>query len=134
MAEMEHKYMKLKKHTLSFIVALAVTFMAIESVVALEPPWSYMERVGNKVIIIWDTVDGATGYKLYDSYGKFSGDFDKSVDVGNVTSIEYDNLSDGTYFIAITAYDGNKRKRVFFNNIFYYWHSHRTFLPTSQHQ
>ena len=28
------------------------------------------------------------------------------VDVGNVTSIEYDNLPGGAYFMKITAYDG----------------------------
>lgn len=98
MAEKEHKYMKLRKHTLSFIVALAVTFMAIETAMvrsaeAIEPPTNLTASVdGNKVTLTWDAASGAIGYKLYYRFGKLSGVYDGSVDVGNVTSQIFENI------------------------------------------
>lgn len=43
------------------------------------------------------------GYKVY--YGPSSGNYTKSIDVGNITSYTLNNLSTGTYYIAVTAYD-----------------------------
>ncbi len=56
-------------------------------------------------------VDGTTltdlaGYKIY--YGTSSGAYTSAVDVGNVTSYQVQNLSDGsTYFFAVTDYNAN---------------------------
>ena len=108
--------MKLKKHTLSFIVALAVTFMAIESAVAshLQPPGNLTATVeGNKVTLTWDAVYGANGYYFYYGFGEYTGDYVGSIDVGNVTSIDYVGLPDGTYFVNVIAYDGKDVSKAF---------------------
>lgn len=44
-----------------------------------------------------------TGFKIY--YGTSSGSYSNVTDVGNVTSYTVANLSTGTYYFAVTAYD-----------------------------
>jgi hypothetical protein len=43
------------------------------------------------------------GYKIY--YGTSSGNYTKSVDVGNVTTYTMKNLPTGTVHFALTSYD-----------------------------
>jgi hypothetical protein len=43
------------------------------------------------------------GYKVY--YGTSSGSYTRIIDVGNVTTYTINNLSSGTYYFAVTAYD-----------------------------
>ena len=50
--------------------------------------------------------DGVTGYKIY--YGKASGVYDISQDVGNLTEFIIEGLENNqTYYIAVTAYDAS---------------------------
>jgi len=102
--------MNFRKFTLPFIIALAVSCMAVETAwvktaMALPAPANLTASVtGNKVTVSWGAVDGATGYKVY--YGFSSGVYGSNVDVGNVTSRSFDNEPDGIYYVAVTAYDG----------------------------
>ncbi len=55
------------------------------------------------------------GYKVY--YGPSSGNYTKSVDVGNITSYTLNNLSTGTYYIAVTAYDAAGTESGYSNEV-----------------
>ena len=51
-----------------------------------------------------NTDEDLQGYLVY--YGKESGEYSRSIDVGNVTEYTIDDLDEGeTYFFIITAYD-----------------------------
>jgi len=55
------------------------------------------------------------GYKIY--YGPSSGNYSTNIDVGNVTSYTVDNLTAGTYYIAITAYNTAGIESTFSNEV-----------------
>jgi len=64
------------------------------------------------VTLAWDApttnVDGSpltdlSGYRIY--YGTSSGVFTSEINVGNVTTYSISNLSQGTYYFAVKAYD-----------------------------
>lgn len=64
------------------------------------------------VTLTWDSpttnADGTpledlAGYKIY--YGISEGNYTASIDAGNVTTYTVSNLSSGTYYFAVTAYD-----------------------------
>jgi hypothetical protein len=50
-----------------------------------------------------NTESDLAGYKVY--YGTSSGTYGTSIDVGNVVTYDINNLTDGSYFFALTAYD-----------------------------
>jgi PKD repeat protein len=55
--------------------------------------------------LAWDTVAGATGYRLY--YGTSSGNYSSNVDAQNQTSATVTGLTDGArYYFAVKAYNG----------------------------
>ncbi len=59
------------------------------------------------VTLAWDGVSDATGYKIH--YGNSSGPpYPNVIDVGNVTTYSVLNLSPGTYYFAVTAYDASR--------------------------
>lgn len=59
-----------------------------------------------QVSLSWNSVSGATGYKI--KYGKSSGIYTNTVDVGNVTSSNVTGLSEKTkYYFVVTAYNGS---------------------------
>jgi len=61
------------------------------------------QQTGGKVAASWETVAGASGYKLY--YGTSSGNYSNYLDVGNVTSRIVSDLTNGKiYYFAVTAY------------------------------
>ena len=51
----------------------------------------------------WDASVGASGYKLH--YGQESGDYSKSVDVGNVTTYTVSDLTAGGWYFVASAYN-----------------------------
>lgn len=55
------------------------------------------------------------GYKIY--YGKGSGNYTESVDIGNNTSASINNLTAGTWCLAITAYDFSNNESAFSNEV-----------------
>lgn len=55
------------------------------------------------VNLSWGAVSGASGYKLH--YGTSSGTYIGSADLGSGTSYVINNVPDGTYYLAITAYN-----------------------------
>ena len=66
----------------------------------------------NSITLSWEAPntnsDGSdltdlAGYKIY--YGTSSGNYTVSVNIGNSTSAVINNLSSGTWYFAITAYD-----------------------------
>ena len=82
---------------------------------------------GNSATLTWvaptTNADGTpltdlAGYKIY--YGTSSGVYSVIIDVGNITTYKIDNLSPGTYYFSVTAYDNptfnlevqHKKKRL----------------------
>jgi len=70
----------------------------------------YLKFVGNQLSWVAPTknIDGSTledlaGYKVY--FGTESRKYTASYDVKNVTTYNIDNLRDGQYYFAVTAYD-----------------------------
>lgn len=59
---------------------------------------------GNTVTLQWNAIHNATGYKLYAGYS--SGSYTVSADLGNVTSLTFENIPEGVYYLAITSYNG----------------------------
>ena len=55
------------------------------------------------------------GYKIY--YGPSSGNYIASLDIGNSTSYTINNLSTGTYYFAVTAYDASGYESTFSNEV-----------------
>jgi hypothetical protein len=55
------------------------------------------------------------GYKIY--YGPSSGNYITSLDVGNSTSYILNNLTTGTYYIAITSYNTAGIESTFSNEV-----------------
>ncbi|MGA7879025.1 MAG: PKD domain-containing protein [Desulfoferrobacter sp.] len=68
----------------------------------------------------WDpnSDENVAGYKLY--YGKSSGNYQYSVDVGNVTNYSISNLPDGErYYFAATAHDFSSNESNFSEEVSY---------------
>ncbi len=61
-------------------------------------------QAGN-VTVSWDanSESDLLGYKIY--YGNTSGSYSNVIDVGNVIEFQINNLSAGSYFFTVTAYD-----------------------------
>lgn len=59
----------------------------------------------SSVVVSWDanTEPDLLGYKIY--YGTSPRDYFKVIDVGNVIEYQINNLSAGSYFFAVTAYN-----------------------------
>ena len=76
---------------------------------------------GGTIILDWDApttnADGTAltdlvGYKIH--YGKASGAYDHSIDVGNVTTYVLTGLTKGqVYYVAATAYDTSNNESVY---------------------
>lgn len=78
----------------------------------------------NSATLTWDApttnADGTpltdlAGYKVY--YGISSGNYTVSIDVGNVTTYKIDDLSPGTYYFAVTAYDTSGNESDYSNEV-----------------
>jgi uncharacterized membrane protein len=68
------------------------------------------------------------GYKIY--YGTVPGNYSTSIDVGNVTTYQISNLTDGlTYYFASTAYDASGNESVHSNEVSKYVTPPTTLLP-----
>jgi hypothetical protein len=76
------------------------------------------------VTLSWDAptnnTDGSSltdlaGYKIY--YGPSSGNYTNSFNVGNSTSYTLNNLTTGTYYFAITAYNVAGYESTFSNEV-----------------
>jgi fibronectin type 3 domain-containing protein len=80
---------------------------------------------GGEVTLQWDPPDMNTdgtpctdlaGYKVY--YGKTSRNYDKWIDVGNVTTYKVTGLGAGcTYYFAATAYDTSRNESTYSNEV-----------------
>jgi len=56
------------------------------------------------------------GYKLY--YGTATGNYTNTINVGNVTTYQVNNLTDGlTYYFAVTAYNTSGNESVYSNEV-----------------
>jgi hypothetical protein len=75
------------------LTVTAVTVMG-SATLAWIAPTTYTD--GTTLTSLW-------GYKIY--YGTSPGNYTISVNVGNVTTYTVTNLSTGTYYFAVTAYD-----------------------------
>jgi hypothetical protein len=68
------------------------------------------------------------GYKVY--YGAVSGNYSTSINVGNVTTYQISNLTDGlTYYFATTAYDTSGNESVYSNEVSKYMTPPSILLP-----
>jgi hypothetical protein len=67
--------------------------------------------------LAWDVSSGTVpaGYKLY--YGTSSRGYGTSFNVGNVTTYTVAALASGTYYFAVTAYDGSGNESTFSNEV-----------------
>ncbi len=55
------------------------------------------------------------GYKIY--YGTSPGNYTTSIDIGNVTTYTITNLSTGTYYFTVTAYDSSGIESSYSNQV-----------------
>ncbi len=69
------------------------------------------------VTLEWDPNAEAdlAGYKIH--YGTTSGQYDRNIDVGNVTQYTITGLSDGVYYFAATAYNTSGIESAYSNEI-----------------
>ncbi len=72
---------------------------------------------GGAADLSWNanTEPDLSGYKVY--YGASSGNYGTPISVGNTTSHSLTNLSDGTYFFAVTAIDTSGNESGFSNEV-----------------
>jgi hypothetical protein len=79
---------------------------------------------GNSATLTWDApttnADGTpltdlAGYKVY--YGTTSGNYTEVIDAGNVTTYKVENLSPGTYYFTVTAYDNSGNESGYSNEV-----------------
>jgi hypothetical protein len=56
------------------------------------------------------------GYKIH--YGTSAGSYTKTIDVGNVTTYTVNNLTSGTYYFAVTAYDTSGNESSYSNEAY----------------
>lgn len=79
---------------------------------------------GNSATLTWDApttnADGTpltdlAGYKVY--YGTTSGNYTEVIDAGNVTTYKVENLSPGTYYFTVTAYDTSGNESDYSNEV-----------------
>jgi hypothetical protein len=77
---------------------------------------------GSYATLTWDApttkadgkpLTGLAGYNIY--YGKSSGHYSSMINVGNVTTYNVGNLSPGTYYFAVTAYDKEGNESAYSN-------------------
>lgn len=69
------------------------------------PPLTCVTGKSNNVILAWDAVPGAKGYRIHYSKTK-AVQFGQVADAGNTVTDTIMGLSSGTtYFFAVTAYD-----------------------------
>lgn len=70
-----------------------------------------------QVTLAWDpnSESNVAGYKIY--YGKSSKNYQKSIDVGKVTTYTLDGLIGQTYYIAATAYNTEGLESDFSNEV-----------------
>ena len=61
-------------------------------------------------------INDLAGYRIY--YGTTSRDYSNYIDVGNVTTYQISNLTDGrTYYFAATSYDTSENESIYSNEI-----------------
>lgn len=71
-----------------------------------------------QVTLGWDQATGVAGYKLY--YGTASGNYAYYVDVGDVTTYGFTDLSAGsTYYFAVADYDSSGNQSGYSNEVSY---------------
>ena len=72
---------------------------------------------GTDVTLAWNANDepDLAGYRIH--WGDQSGNYTSQVDVGNVTEYKIENLPDGTYFFAATAYDDSGNESGYSNEV-----------------
>ncbi|MBT4034795.1 MAG: hypothetical protein HOE61_08595, partial [Candidatus Marinimicrobia bacterium] len=82
----------------------------------INPPLLEASSEGNIVDVEWVKSAGASGYKLF--YGEESGEYvnDKNgIDIGSGTSITFDNVPVGNYYISLKGYDKYGNESVDFS-------------------
>ncbi|MBT7307864.1 MAG: hypothetical protein HN842_06575 [Gammaproteobacteria bacterium] len=69
-------------------------------------PTGFSTSVSDSTVSLsWNEVSGASGYKLY--YGFSSGDSNNAMNLGEITSREFTNIPDGTYYLTLVAFDAD---------------------------
>jgi len=112
----------LSKHSKSISSQFRIfllTLLALSLVLFLSAGKAY----SGQATLSWDppttNADGTPltdleGYKVY--YGTLSGNYSQNIDAGNVTTYTA-NLSDGTYYFAVTAYDTSRNESDYSNEV-----------------
>lgn len=84
--------------------------------------WEYIPiSIAGEATLLWDSpatsyLPDLGGYKVY--YGTSSGVYNSVTDVGNVTTWDVTNLSDGrAFYFAVTAYDIQGNESDFSNEV-----------------
>ncbi|MDZ7344185.1 MAG: fibronectin type III domain-containing protein, partial [candidate division KSB1 bacterium] len=90
----------------NLVVRIASWFMGclclLASLESLQPTLLFAGAL--KVSWTANTEPDLAGYKIY--YGRATGDYNTSIDIGNVTQYTVNQLNEGvTYFFVVTAYD-----------------------------
>ncbi len=86
-----------------------IAIISVLFLVFINVPFAY----SGSLIATWDanTESDLAGYKLY--YGTQSNNYTKTIDVGDTTAYQLDNLTVGeTYYFVVTAYDSSDNESV----------------------
>ncbi len=100
--------------------------LAVVSLIFLYPAYG----IAASVLVSWNanTESNLDGYIIY--YGTQSGVYSAAVDVGDVTSYQFNNVGTGrTYYIAVTAYDTSGNESDYSNEVSAYVPAQQT-TPT----
>ena len=78
---------------------------------------SCLQVFAGDVSLAWNpsASEDVVGYKIYT--GNSSGNYNDTITIGNQTSYTVTDLSDGTYFFAVTAFDAAGNESGFSNEV-----------------
>ncbi len=92
------------------------TFARVATIVAVCLAFCSASAFAGEIRLAWDAVEGASGYRVY--YGTSSGDYTRSVSVGNSTTGRLTGLENcKRYYMAVKAYNSAGESPTFSNEL-----------------
>ena len=104
---LKYKHLNIALISLVMIFLNAAALLAGDATLSWDPPATNSDETA---------LTDLAGYKIY--YGTASGSYTDNIDVGNVTTYQLTDLTDGlTYYFAVTAYDTSQNESDYSNEV-----------------